>query len=102
MVVRKDVVEQIDENRGELTRTEFVNFLIQSQLKECYEKRDYVTQKEFGQFTQSMKKTLHDFLEFFLTYSMTIEKQQQPQVSQKLHQQVRKALDNPSDGAENP
>ena len=101
MVVRKDVVEQIDENRGEMTRTEFVNFLIQSQLKEFYEKRDYVTQEEFGQFTQSMKKTLHDFLEFFLTYSMMIEKQQQPQVSQKLQQQVRKALDNSSDGAEN-
>ena len=100
MVVRKDVVEQIDENRGEMTRTEFVNLLIQSQLKEFYEKRDYATREEFDQFTQSMKKTLHDFLEFFLTYSMMIEKQQQPQVSQKLHQQVRKALDNSSDGAE--
>ena len=101
MVVRKDVIEQVDENRGEMTRTEFVNLLIQSQLKEFYEKRDYVTKEEFGQFMESTKKTLHDFLEFFLTYSMMIEKQQQPQVSQQLKQQARKALDNSSDEVEN-
>ena len=101
MVVKKDVVEQIDENRGEMTRTEFVNLLIQSQLKEFYEKRDYVTKEEFGQFMESTKKTLHDLLEFFLTYSMMIEKQQQPQVSQQLNQQARKTLDNSSDEVEN-
>ena len=28
MVVKEDVVKQIDENRGELNRTEFVNYLI--------------------------------------------------------------------------
>ena len=34
MVVKDDVVKQIDENRGEMKRTEFVNYLIQYQLKE--------------------------------------------------------------------
>ena len=34
MVVKEDIVKQIDENRGEMNRTEFVNYLIQCQLKE--------------------------------------------------------------------
>ena len=36
LVVKEDVVKQVDENRGEMNRTEFVNHLIQSQLKECF------------------------------------------------------------------
>ena len=34
MVIKDDVVKQIDENRGEMNRTEFVNYLIQYQLQE--------------------------------------------------------------------
>lgn len=30
LVVKEDVVKQVDENRGEMNRTEFVNHLIQS------------------------------------------------------------------------
>ena len=95
MVVRKDVVAQIDENRGELTRTEFVNLLIQKQLKEFYEKPDYVTREELAESTRAVQQVLHNFLEFFLTYRLLAEQPLQPQAVNNLHDQVS-ALDNPT------
>ena len=77
MVVDKDVVSQVDDNRGEMTRTEFVNFLIHSQLKKYHENRNYVDKEEFLQFAQGIKGLLRNFLEFFLSY--TLEMSSQPQ-----------------------
>jgi hypothetical protein len=72
MVVKEDIVKQIDENRGEMTRTEFVTHLIQYQLKECYQQKSYVTREEFQQFTQEITQLLHSFLQFFLSYGMAL------------------------------
>ncbi|MFC1962019.1 hypothetical protein ACFLWN_03125 [Chloroflexota bacterium] len=47
MVVDKNIVHQIDVNRGELTRTEFINFLIHRQLHVCEHGKSYVTREEF-------------------------------------------------------
>ena len=74
LVVNKDVVQQIDENRGELNRTEFVNFLIHSQLKEGYANRNYVDKEEFNQFAQGMKELFHNFFEFFFSYILELGK----------------------------
>ena len=66
LVVGSDVVKQVDENRGEMTRSEFVNFLIQSQLKEEHRSRNYIDKEEFHRLVQEMKELLRNFLEFFL------------------------------------
>jgi hypothetical protein len=71
MVVKEDVVKQIDENRGEMNRTEFVNYLIQCQLREHSNQTNYVTKEEFQQFTSQMMELLHNFLQFFISYGMT-------------------------------
>lgn len=72
MVVKEDVVKQIDNNRGELNRTEFVNHLIQCQLKEYYGDKEYVAKSEFQHFTEQMTGLLNDFLQFFVTYGMAL------------------------------
>ena len=72
MVVKEDVVKQIDENRGELNRTEFVNHLIQYQLKDYYKDKDYVAKTEFQNFSKQITGLLHDFLQFFVTYGMAM------------------------------
>ena len=74
MVVKEDVVKQIDENRGELNRTEFVNHLIQCQLKDYYSEKDkdYVAKTEYQNFTRQITDLLHDFLQFFITYGMSM------------------------------
>ena len=72
MVVKEDVVAQIDEHRGELTRTEFVNYLIQCQLREQQGRRDYVSAAEFKEFSRQMSELVYNFLQFFISYGMTI------------------------------
>jgi hypothetical protein len=94
MVVKDDVVKQIDENRGEMNRTEFVSYLIQSQLKECHNQKNYVTKEEFQQFTQKVVELLHNFLQFFVSYGMALGRRQQDVEFQVLNQQLE-SLDSP-------
>ena len=72
MVVKEDIVKQIDENRGEMNRTEFVNYLIQCQLKDQLDKRDSISRNEFLEFANQMTGVLHNFLQFFISYGMSI------------------------------
>ena len=70
MIIGKDVVGQIDECRGEMNRTEFVNLLIQSQLRRFHGEQDYVTKKEFNEFALETKEILHNFLEITLSCAL--------------------------------
>jgi hypothetical protein len=72
MVVKQDVVRQIDQNRGEMNRTEFVNYLIQCQLREFTEPKQYICREEFQSFARQVTGLLHDFLEFFVSYGMAM------------------------------
>ncbi len=99
MVVKKDVIHQIDENRGELNRTEFVNHLIQCQLKEYDNPKKYVSTEEFQQFHQEIAQLLHNFLQFFVSYGMVLGKRQQIDDFQALSQQLE-SLDRPDEETE--
>jgi len=72
MVVKDDVVKQIDDNRGELNRTEFVNYLIQCQLKESTEEKNYVSREELRQYNREITGLLQNFLQFFVSYGMAM------------------------------
>jgi len=73
LVVGKEVVRQVDENRGEMNRSEFVNFLIHSQLKKYYESQNYIDKEEFYRVVQNIKGLLHNFLEFVLSLELAKE-----------------------------
>jgi len=96
MVVKEDVVKQIDENRGEMNRTEFVNYLIQCQLKEYHNQRDYVTKEELQQFTKETMELLHNFLQFFVSYGMSLGRPPYNQDFHILNQQLE-SLDKPDE-----
>jgi hypothetical protein len=72
MVVKEDIVKQIDEHRGEMNRTEFVNYLIQCQLKDERNQKDCVSKEEYQQFARQMTGLLHNFLQFFISYGMAM------------------------------
>ena len=72
MVVKEDIVRQIDENRGEMNRTEFVNYLIQCQLREQLNQKNGVSRAEFDSFARQVTDTLHNFLQFFVSYGMSM------------------------------
>jgi hypothetical protein len=91
MVVKEDIVKQIDEHRGEMNRTEFVNYLIQCQLKEQLDKKNSVSQEEFQYFSRQMMDLLHNFLQFFISYGMTTGKDKSPDL-QVLNKQLEDFL----------
>jgi hypothetical protein len=99
MVVKEDVVKQVDENRGEMNRSEFVNYLIQCQLRECDNQKDYVDKEEFQQFTKEIMELLHNFLQFFVSYGMALGRPPYNDEFNALSQQLE-SLDKPDEETE--
>jgi len=103
-IVDAEVARKVDESRGEMSRSEFINFLIDSQLKEDKEdigKQNYVTKEEFYQSQQGMKELLRSFLEFFLSYGLEVGKQPSDKNFNELSQKLQ-ALSSSNDKAKNP
>jgi hypothetical protein len=77
LIVDAELVKRIDDNRGDIGRSEFINFLIESELKEKEEgkKQGSVTREEFHQFQEGTKELLRNFLEFFISYGLELGKQ---------------------------
>jgi hypothetical protein len=77
LIVDAELVKRIDDNRGDLGRSEFINFLIDNELKEkeAGKKQGGVTREEFHQFQESTKELLRNFLEFFISYGLELGRQ---------------------------
>lgn len=77
LIVDSELVKRIDDNRGDLGRSDFLNFLIESELKEKEDgkKQGSVTREEFHQFQEGTKELLRSFLEFFISYGLELGKQ---------------------------
>ena len=94
MIIPAELVRKIDENRGELGRAEFIEFLIDSQLKEetkaqpQYATRDEI-KEEIRSFEQDIKKLLKSFVDFFVSYGLELgkhpEKSEFEELTSKLH-----------------
>ena len=89
LIVDADIVRKIDENRGDMSYSEFLDFLIDSQLKEPAGDSNYVDKEEFRQFAAGMKELLRNFLEFFLSYGLELGKQPQDKTFQELSQKLQ-------------
>jgi len=77
LIVDAELVKRVDDNRGDMDRSDFINFLIDSKLNEKEEgkKQDGVTREEFHQFQEGTKELLRNFLEFFISYGLELGKQ---------------------------
>jgi hypothetical protein len=77
LIVDAELVKKVDDNRGDMDRSDFINFLIETQLQEKEEgkKRNGVTREEFHQFQEGTKELLRNFLEFFISYGLELGKQ---------------------------
>jgi hypothetical protein len=77
LIVDAELVKKVDDNRGDMGRSDFINFLIENQLneKETSKKQDGVTREEFHQFQEGTKELLRNFLEFFISYGLELGKQ---------------------------
>ncbi len=89
LIVDAEVARKVDENRGDMSRSEFLNFLIDGQLKEDTGIQNYVDKEEFYQFAEGMKELLRNFLEFFLSYGLELGKQPQDKSFEELSQKLQ-------------
>lgn len=90
LIVDAEVARKVDENRGDLSRSDFLNFLIDSQLKEeDISSNNYVSKEEFNQLEQGIKELLRNFLEFFLSYGMELGKQPEDKTFEELSQKIQ-------------
>jgi len=90
LIVDAEVTRKIEENRGDLNRSEFLNFLIDRQLTEdSGNQNNYVNKEEFDQFEQGIKELLRNFLEFFISYGLELGKQPQDKTFDILVQKLQ-------------
>jgi len=78
LIVPVELVKKIDDNRGDMSQAEFIDFLINSQLKQEakeQEEKEYVTKEEIRSFEQDIKRLLKSSLDFFVSYGLELGKQ---------------------------
>ena len=89
LIVPAELVKKIDDNRGDMSQAEFIEFLVDSklyessgiykflnnQLKEENKEQKYVTKEEIRSLEQDIKKLLRSFLDFFVGYGLELGKQ---------------------------
>jgi len=91
LIVDAELVKKVDDNRGDMDRSDFINFLIETQLQEKEEgkKRNGVTREEFHQFQEGTKELLRNFLEFFISYGLELGKQPSDNEFEQLAQKLQ-------------
>lgn len=88
LLIDPEVAERIDKNRGDMNQSDFINFLINSCLKEDPGKQSYISEEdfkeEFKEFQQGIRELLRNFLEFFISYGLELGKQPEDKAFEEL------------------
>jgi len=96
LIVPVELVKKIDDNRGDMSQAEFIDFLIDSQLKQEakeQEEKKYATKEEIRSFEQDMKRLLRSFLDFSVSYGLELGKQSPKTEFEELSSRLRELED---------
>jgi hypothetical protein len=103
LIVPAELVKKINDNRGDMAQAEFIEFLIDGQLKKEPKEPQYATKEQLHAVEQDMKRLLKSFLDFFVNYGLELGKQSPEaefeELTNKL-QGLQKDLDSDSDSEE--
>jgi hypothetical protein len=74
LIVDSELLAKIDANRGDMSQTEFLRFLIDNLINsdEPSSNTKYLEREEFQKFVLEMKDLLRRFLDFFMGYGMQL------------------------------
>ncbi len=92
LIVDTELLARIDQNRGDMSRSEFIDFLINSQLGEDADSassNQYVSKEEYQEFSQGMKDLLRRFLDFFISYGVELGQQPKDSTFSELVQKLQ-------------
>jgi predicted butyrate kinase (DUF1464 family) len=99
LIVDSELVEKIDQNRGDMTQAQFINFLIDKVINNepiVSNDNHYLEREEFQKFTQEMKDLLRRFLDFFMSYGMQVGEDIKSQSIEELSQKLQLLANNGS------
>jgi len=96
LIVPAELIKKIDDNRGDTSQAEFIEFLIDSQFKKetKNEQKQYVTKEEIRAFEQDIKRLLRNFLDFFVSYGLELGKQSPKAEFEELTSRLQELEDN--------
>jgi hypothetical protein len=93
LIVEDELLSRIDQNRGEMSRVEFINFLINNQLEGDVGKSNtdnrYVSREEFQEFAQGMKDLLRRFLDFYISYGLELGEEPKDNTFEELKKKLQ-------------
>ncbi|MCD6599872.1 MAG: hypothetical protein J7L19_04830 [Dehalococcoidia bacterium] len=89
LIVDAEMIGKIDDNRGDMSRSEFINFLIGSRLEGANGSHNGVSREEMQQFQEGTKELLRKFLEFFISYGLELGKQPNGEEFEQLRRKLQ-------------
>jgi len=92
LIVDEELLSRIDANRGDMSRSEFIQFLLDNQLQEesgVSTAQQYVSREEYQDFTQGMKDLLRRFLDFFISYGLELGEEPKDHTFNELVQKLQ-------------
>ena len=91
LILDTETVQKIEENRGDMSVSDFINFIIDSHFEQTAGPHQIalVTKEEFHQFEEGIRDLLRSFLEFFLSYGLELGKQPTDGELDKLSQKLQ-------------
>ena len=64
LILPADLVDTINQNRGDLTQAQFIELLINGHLEQKLPEQSYATQEDLADLEQDIKGLLRSFLDF--------------------------------------
>ena len=93
LIIENELLQRLDENRGEMSRNEFIAFLLNNQLGEENStsaiSNQYVTREEYQEFALGMKDLLRRFLDFFISYGLELGQEPKDNTFSELVQKLQ-------------
>ena len=72
LIIPANLLQKIDENRGDLSIAEFIEFLIDSRLEQKTADERYATQEALTEVEEDIKGLLRSVLDFVVSYGMEL------------------------------
>ena len=91
VILPAELVRRIDENRGDLSQAQFVEFPIDSRLEENTPNERYVTVDTLAEFESGIKELMRNFLDFFVSYGLELGQRNDNNELEKLTQRLQES-----------
>ena len=72
LVLPAELVQKIDDNRGDLSQVAFIEFLIESVLEQKATDEKYATHEDLAGLEHDIKGLIRSFLDFVVSYGLEL------------------------------